>query len=56
MPETAGLSSSTGERPSKQQYKCNVCNKSFDSAETLESHKRFEHSESGKSKPPAGVG
>ena len=56
MPETAGLSSSARNRPSKQQYRCNICNKSFDSAEMLESHKRFEHNEPGKSKPPAGVG
>ena len=56
MSETAGLSSSARNRPSKQQYRCNICNKSFDSAEMLESHKRFEHSEPGKSKPPAGVG
>jgi hypothetical protein len=31
------------------------CGKSFDSAETLDSYQRFEHSESGHSKPPAGV-
>jgi hypothetical protein len=30
--------------------------KTFDTIETLDSHKRLEHSELGQSKPPAGVG
>ena len=34
---------------------CDICGKSFDSAEALDSHQRFEHSELGRSKPPAGV-
>jgi hypothetical protein len=55
MPETAASSSSRN-RPSKQQYRCNICDKPFDSAETLDSHQRFEHSEPGHSKPVAGVG
>ena len=55
MPETASAPSSTRDRPTKQ-YRCSICGKSFDSAETLDSHHRFEHSESGHSKPPAGVG
>jgi hypothetical protein len=56
MPETAASSSSRN-RPSKQyQYLCNICDKPFDSAETLDSHQRFEHSEPGHSKPVAGVG
>jgi hypothetical protein len=54
MPETAG-SSSPRNRPSKQ-YRCSLCDKSFDSAETLDSHHRFEHGEPGRSKPVAGVG
>ena len=54
MPETAA-SSSTTSKPSKQ-YRCSLCDKSFDSAETLDSHQRFEHSEPGHSKPLAGVG
>ena len=54
MPETAA-SSSTTSKPSKQ-YRCSFCDKSFDSAETLDSHHRFEHSEPGHSKPLAGVG
>ncbi|HKG30496.1 MAG TPA: hypothetical protein VKA91_04435 [Nitrososphaeraceae archaeon] len=56
MPETsASPSSSARNRPSKQ-YRCSLCDKPFDSTETLESHKRFEHSEPGHSKPVAGVG
>ena len=54
MPIGAASSSSTS-RPTKQ-YQCSICGKSFDSAETLDSHQRFEHSEPGHSKPPAGVG
>jgi uncharacterized Zn-finger protein len=53
MPEAASPSSTS--RPTKQ-YQCSICGKSFDSAETLDSHQRFEHSEPGHSKPPAGVG
>jgi hypothetical protein len=44
-------SSSTKQRS----YICYMCSKIFDSIETLDSHKRFEHSELGQSKPPAGV-
>ncbi|HYZ58067.1 MAG TPA: C2H2-type zinc finger protein [Nitrososphaeraceae archaeon] len=54
MPETA-VSSSTSSRPSKQ-YRCSLCDKPFDSAETLDSHQKFEHSEPGHRKPVAGVG
>jgi hypothetical protein len=54
MPETAA-SPSTRNRQSKQ-YRCRECGKPFDSAETLDSHQRFEHSEPGHSKPVAGVG
>jgi hypothetical protein len=52
MPEI----STSKTRQSKQQYRCNICDKPFDSAETLDSHQRFEHSEPGHSKPVAGVG
>lgn len=55
MPETASAPSSTRNRPTKR-YQCSICNKSFDSAETFDSHQRFEHSEPGHSKPLAGVG
>jgi hypothetical protein len=56
IPETAASPSSSGRsRPSKQ-YRCGLCDKPFDSAETLDSHQKFEHSEPGHSKPVAGVG
>jgi hypothetical protein len=55
MPETAPTSSSTRNRPSKQ-YLCSICGKSFGTAETLDPHQRFEHSEPGHCKPLAGVG
>jgi DNA-binding Lrp family transcriptional regulator len=45
MPVSASVSSNTAK--STKQYVCNVCGKSFDSAETLSSHQRFEHSEPG---------
>jgi hypothetical protein len=51
MPVSASVSSNT-----TKQYVSNVFGNSFDSAETLSSHQRFEHSEPGYSKPPAGVG
>jgi uncharacterized Zn-finger protein len=54
MPVSASVSSNTAK--STRQYVCKVCSKSFDSAETLSSHQRFEHGEPGHSKPPAGVG
>ena len=54
MPVSASISSNKSN--STKQYVCKVCSKSFDIAETLDSHQRFEHSESGHSKPPAGVG
>ena len=52
------LSSSPSESRTKptKQFICYICNKTFDSVETLDSHKRLEHSESGQPKPPAGVG
>ena len=53
MSETAA--SSSRNRPSKQ-YRCSMCDKSFDSAETLSSHQRFEHSDTGHPQSPAGVG
>jgi hypothetical protein len=54
MPETAPAPSSTRYRPTKQ-YCCDVCGKTFDSIEILNSHKRLDHSESGTSQTPAGV-
>jgi Zinc finger, C2H2 type len=40
---------------SVKEYRCSVCDRIFDSAETLNSHKRMDHSQQG-SQPPAGVG
>ena len=54
MPMGAASSSST-DRPTKQ-YRCDICGKAFDSPDTLNSHKRLDHSESGRSQSPAGVG
>ena len=51
----AASSSSSTSRPTKQ-YRCDICGKTFDSPDTLNSHKRLDHSESGRSQSPAGVG
>jgi hypothetical protein len=40
---------------STKDYRCDICGSIFDSAETLNSHKRMDHSQQG-SQPPAGVG
>jgi hypothetical protein len=39
---------------SSKEYRCSICGKIFDSAETLNSHMSMEHSQ--KSHAPAGVG
>ena len=49
-------SSSSGDRNRPKQYRCEICDKSFDSVDTLNSHKRLDHSESGRNQSPAGVG
>ena len=49
-------SSSRGNRNTRKQHRCEICGKSFDSLDTLDSHKRLDHSKSGKSQSPAGVG
>ncbi|HZA06290.1 MAG TPA: C2H2-type zinc finger protein [Nitrososphaeraceae archaeon] len=46
--------SSSSSAPSKE-YRCTICGRIFDSAETLSSHKRMDHSQQGY-QPPAGVG
>ena len=48
-------SSSNRSKPVKH-FICYMCSKTFDSIETLESHKRFEHNGLEQFKPPAGVG
>ena len=40
--------------PPSKEYRCSVCGRTFDSIETLNSHKRMEHGQ--KSQAPAGVG
>ena len=40
---------------SSKQYRCSICGKVFDSIDTLNSHKKMEHSQEGY-QPPAGVG
>jgi hypothetical protein len=40
---------------SVKEYRCGICGKVFDSAETLNSHKRMDHGQEG-TQPPAGVG
>jgi len=54
MPVSASISSNPNK--SIKQYVCKACGKLFDSAETLDSHQRFEHNETGYPKPIAGVG
>lgn len=49
-------SSSTGPGSKPKQHRCEICGKSFDSIDTLNSHKRLDHSELGRSQSPAGVG
>ena len=41
---------------SPKEYRCNLCGRIFDSDETLNSHKRMDHSQEGISQPLAGVG
>ena len=64
MPASISVSSSSSKTAEPQSsssttkqrsYICYMCSKIFDSIETLDSHKRLEHSELGQSKPPAGV-
>jgi hypothetical protein len=47
-------SSSRRSPSSPREYRCSICGKVFDSAETLDSHKRIDHSQEGY-QPPAGV-
>jgi len=37
-----------------KQHRCSVCGRDFDTADSLEAHKRMEHGKH--SSPPAGVG
>jgi Zinc finger, C2H2 type len=48
------MAASSNRKRSAKEYRCSICNKDFDSAETLNSHVNMEHSQ--KSHAPAGVG
>ena len=50
---TASSSAASGSKP--KQLRCDICDKSFDGIDILNSHKRLDHSDLGRSKP-AGVG
>jgi hypothetical protein len=45
---------STSKRPPPKEYRCSLCGRVFDSVETLNSHKKMDHSQ--ESQRPAGVG
>jgi len=40
--------------PHSKEHRCSTCGRTFDSIETLNSHRRMEHSQN--SQAPAGVG
>ena len=48
------MAAASNRKRSAKGYRCGVCNKVFDSAETLNSHVSMKHSQ--KSHAPAGVG
>ena len=48
------MAAASSRKPSAKEYRCSICNKVFDSAETLNSHISMEHSQT--SHAPAGVG
>ncbi|MFL6456367.1 MAG: C2H2-type zinc finger protein [Nitrososphaeraceae archaeon] len=48
------MAAASNRKRSAAKYRCSICGKAFDSAETLNSHISMEHSQ--KSHAPAGVG
>ena len=46
---------SNPKRSSPKEHRCVICGRTFDSSETLNSHKRMDHSHEGP-QTPAGVG
>jgi hypothetical protein len=54
MRKSNEVAASTNLKRSVKDYRCSICNKTFDSAETLNSHISMEYSL--KSHAPAGVG
>ena len=49
------LASNPKPTASSKDYRCSICGRVFDSMETLNSHKRMDHSQEGYQRP-AGVG
>jgi uncharacterized Zn-finger protein len=52
---TAAASNPKRSSSSPKEHRCSICGRIFDSSETLNSHKRMDHSQEG-SRIPAGVG
>ena len=48
------MAAASNSKRSVKEYRCSICNKIFDSEETLNSHVSMEHSK--KSHAPAGAG
>ena len=48
------VAAASSRKRSAKEYRCSICNRVFDSAETLNSHMSMEHGQ--KSHAPAGVG
>jgi hypothetical protein len=51
---TVIMATASNRKRSAKEYRCSICNKVFDGAETLNSHVTMEHSQT--SHAPAGVG
>jgi hypothetical protein len=49
------MATASNPKRSVKEYRCSICGRIFDSAETLNSHKRMDHGNEG-SQTPAGVG
>ena len=52
---TAAASNPKRSSSSSKEHRCDICGRVFQSDETLNSHKRMDHSEEGR-QTPAGVG
>jgi hypothetical protein len=48
------MTTASNRRNSPNEHRCSICGRTFDSIETLNSHKTMEHSQN--SQAPAGVG
>jgi hypothetical protein len=49
------MATASNPKRSVKEHRCSICGRIFDSAETLNSHKRMDHGNEG-SQTPAGVG